>query len=119
MQFCLIFTKANGFITTVDLYPVTGRRHQLRRHLKIIGYPIWGDMRYAPYSKSDKIVNESTCSDDECDREYEGTLSAEKHPHSKMCLWALEISFPHPSRDEVVKASIEEPKWYEELRRSM
>ena len=33
--------KAHGWITTVDLEPVTGRQHQLRRHLKLVGHPIW------------------------------------------------------------------------------
>ncbi len=28
------------------LWPMTGRMHQLRRHLSSIGHPIWGDRRY-------------------------------------------------------------------------
>jgi hypothetical protein len=36
-----------GSITTLDLYPKTGRRHQLRKHLKGIGHPIIGDKRFA------------------------------------------------------------------------
>jgi tRNA pseudouridine65 synthase len=30
----------------VELEPLTGRRHQLRRHLKHLGYPIIGDAKY-------------------------------------------------------------------------
>ena len=45
-----------GWITTVDLYPVTGRKHQLRRHMKMLGHPIWGDRRYAPYVKSPTTI---------------------------------------------------------------
>lgn len=30
----------------VQLHPVTGRRHQLRRHMKHIGYPIIGDAKH-------------------------------------------------------------------------
>lgn len=34
--------------TRVELEPVTGRSHQLRVHLREIGYPILGDALYAP-----------------------------------------------------------------------
>ena len=32
----------NGTITTVDLFPITGRQHQLRKHLLSVGHPILG-----------------------------------------------------------------------------
>eukprot|EP00192_Tetraselmis_astigmatica_P010688 CAMPEP_0117673714 /NCGR_PEP_ID=MMETSP0804-20121206/14625_1 /TAXON_ID=1074897 /ORGANISM="Tetraselmis astigmatica, Strain CCMP880" /LENGTH=368 /DNA_ID=CAMNT_0005482481 /DNA_START=218 /DNA_END=1324 /DNA_ORIENTATION=+ len=35
-----------GWLTTVDLWPKTGRTHQLRRHMKGLGYPILGDPKY-------------------------------------------------------------------------
>lgn len=31
-----------GFVTLIELWPVTGRKHQLRRHMKLIGHPIIG-----------------------------------------------------------------------------
>jgi tRNA pseudouridine32 synthase/23S rRNA pseudouridine746 synthase len=34
--------------TRVELEPVTGRSHQLRVHLRELGYPILGDALYAP-----------------------------------------------------------------------
>ncbi|MBT7299657.1 MAG: RluA family pseudouridine synthase [Victivallales bacterium] len=34
------------WVTTVDLYPQTGRTHQLRRHLADLGHPILGDKQY-------------------------------------------------------------------------
>ena len=34
--------------TRVELEPITGRSHQLRVHLKALGYPILGDRLYAP-----------------------------------------------------------------------
>eukprot|EP00667_Euglena_gracilis_P017520 EG_transcript_18490 len=35
-----------GTVTAVCLRPVTGRRHQLRQHLRHLGHPIVGDRRY-------------------------------------------------------------------------
>jgi len=39
-------TAANA--TRIELEPITGRSHQLRVHLKALGYPILGDALYAP-----------------------------------------------------------------------
>lgn len=36
-----------GCLTTVDLWPKTGRTHQLRRHMSGLGFPILGDKKYA------------------------------------------------------------------------
>lgn len=43
-----------GWITTVDLWPLTGRTHQLRKHMQHMGTPILGDTvyvhnQYRPY----------------------------------------------------------------------
>ncbi|MCA9573219.1 MAG: hypothetical protein KC656_35530, partial [Myxococcales bacterium] len=35
-----------GWCTEVELEPVTGRTHQLRRHLLALGHPVLGDSRY-------------------------------------------------------------------------
>ena len=37
--------SGNG-LTTVLLTPVTGRMHQIRQHLTLIGHPVTGDIRY-------------------------------------------------------------------------
>lgn len=37
-----------GVSTRVELEPITGRSHQLRVHLRELGYPILGDALYAP-----------------------------------------------------------------------
>jgi len=69
-------SKEFEWITTVDLFPISGRRHQLRRHLVQIGHPIIGDQRYTPttlWPSSSSI--------------YADTLF----------LWSLEVDFPDPS----------------------
>lgn len=38
----------DGLSTRVELEPITGRSHQLRLHLRELGYPILGDALYAP-----------------------------------------------------------------------
>ncbi len=47
-------TRYRGF-TTVDLFPKTGRTHQLRVHMSSIGHPIAGDTLYGgrPVSEAD------------------------------------------------------------------
>lgn len=37
-----------GHVSVVDLYPISGRTHQLRRHMASLGCPILGDARYWP-----------------------------------------------------------------------
>lgn len=60
-----------GHITTVHLWPITGRKHQLRKHLQGLGHPIIGDKRYS------------------------SALSwSLQFPF--LFLWAVEIALPHP-----------------------
>lgn len=40
-------TLANLSCTRVSLYPITGRSHQLRLHMQVLGHPILGDNLYA------------------------------------------------------------------------
>lgn len=37
-----VLTGCDGWISTVELKPITGRRHQLRKHMQSIGHPIIG-----------------------------------------------------------------------------
>ncbi len=37
--------------TTVEIRLTTGRRHQIRRHLAMIGYPVMGDPRYGEHNR--------------------------------------------------------------------
>ena len=40
-------SKKYGFLSLVNLSPITGRTHQLRIHLESIGHPIIGDKQYS------------------------------------------------------------------------
>lgn len=40
----LLFQGKEGAL--LALFPITGRTHQIRLHLRSIGHPIWGDKRY-------------------------------------------------------------------------
>jgi tRNA pseudouridine32 synthase/23S rRNA pseudouridine746 synthase len=61
-------------VTLVDLSPISGRRHQLRVHLKYIGHPIVGDFNY--------------------EETYTDTF--------RMMLHAHKIVLPLPGREELV-----------------
>ena len=41
-----VHSKRFGKLNLVELIPKTGRRHQLRKHLSVIGNPILGDKNY-------------------------------------------------------------------------
>ena len=43
-----VISAGNG-MAAVALVPVTGRMHQIRQHLTLIGHPVMGDVRYRGY----------------------------------------------------------------------
>lgn len=65
-----------GRCSLVDARPLTGRTHQIRRHLKHVSHPILGDVRYGKGA-----IN----------RRYR-----ERHGLRRLALHALECSFAHP-----------------------
>ena len=44
-----VLCSGNG-LAVLALAPVTGRMHQIRQHLTLIGHPVMGDVRYKGYS---------------------------------------------------------------------
>lgn len=85
----------SGVLTTVDLWPATGRNHQLRKHLAHLGYPILGDARY-----HGKVHNTAAG----------GTRLLEGEG---LFLWALGLTFSHPITGEQLEVQIEEPEKFE------
>ncbi|HPS58228.1 MAG TPA: RluA family pseudouridine synthase [Spirochaetota bacterium] len=73
----------NGYLTLVDLFPQTGRMHQLRRHMAESGHPIAGDLLYG--------VNGNV---------YKG---------KGLFLAAVELRFTHPVTGVMVNVSIDDP----------
>jgi 23S rRNA-/tRNA-specific pseudouridylate synthase len=125
-------SSPDGWITVVNLWPVTGRRHQLRRHMQSLGHAIFGDRRYGGLAalkplpattrvaaKRDDLVLMDSCLDsDAFDRRATSEFSADLsclplHPHGRFCLWAMAIDVPHPITSEMVSFSVEEPAWFD------
>jgi 23S rRNA pseudouridine1911/1915/1917 synthase len=83
-----LITDHGSQFTLVELYPKTGRTHQIRIHLKFIGHPIVGDYFYA---------GRKTARDD---REW----------CPRLFLHASKITFFHPVTGKEVKFESELPK---------
>lgn len=66
----------------VELYPETGRKHQLRRHMQHVAHPIVGDTNYG--------------------RTRHNRYFAERFGGGRLMLAATRLSFVHPASDELV-----------------
>jgi tRNA pseudouridine65 synthase len=69
--------------------PLTGRLHQIRRHLKFIAHPIIGDTRYG--------------------KGEHNRLFRERFALHRIALHALQIRFQHPLREETIDVTA--PLW--------
>lgn len=78
-----------GWTTTVDLFPETGRTHQLRRHMASLGHPVLGDGLY-----TDGRVLRS----------------------AGLFLFAAELRLLHPRTDLPLHLELPEPAKYETFR---
>ncbi|WP_372846271.1 RluA family pseudouridine synthase [Pontiella sp.] len=79
----------SGHLTLVDLFPETGRTHQLRIHMASIGHPIVGDPKYG---------------------EPGNTLKGKG-----LFLAAVELRFPHPATQQETTVSIDVPPKFASL----
>ena len=50
----------NNLATLVSLNPITGRKHQIRKQLSMIGHPVLGDQKYNLEAKGNNILNPHT-----------------------------------------------------------
>jgi 23S rRNA pseudouridine955/2504/2580 synthase len=81
-----VVDRAGQGVAFVSLKPVTGRQHQLRAHMAILGHPILGDERY------------------QGDRDLPEGVARKLHLHARR------ISFPHPSGEGVVDVTAPLPE---------
>jgi 23S rRNA pseudouridine955/2504/2580 synthase len=87
-----VVDRAGQKVSWLSLKPVTGRQHQLRAHMAIIGHPILGDEK------------------------YQGDRDMPEGIDNKLHLHARRISFPHPSGEGVVDVTAPLP---DHMRRSL
>lgn len=76
-------------LTLIKAIPVTGRTHQIRRHLAEGGFPILGDKQYGP----------------------EGNILMGKG----LFLCATEIKFPHPETGHIMHLNIDPPPKFQKF----
>ena len=90
--------RDQGWLTLVDLWPVTGRRHQLRKHMKELGHPILGDRRHGGRQM--------------LEQEPLALTATSRH----LCLWAMEITLPHPiTGEEQFFGLMQDPTWLDQV----
>jgi RluA family pseudouridine synthase len=81
----------SGHLSRVDLFPATGRTHQLRIQMAAIGHPIVGDRKYGE----------------------PGHVLKGKG----LFLAAVELRFPHPASQEQMRVSMDPPAKFDTLLR--
>jgi len=81
-----VLQKISPDLTLLEAQPQTGRFHQIRRHLKLLGTPIVGDYRYAGPERCDSYGKKLNI----------GT---------RMLLQAKELAFVHPETGDLLTIS--------------
>ena len=79
--------KSNKQYTLLDIEIITGRKNQIRVHMKDIGHSIVGDKKYG----------------------------SNKNPIRRMCLHATYLSFKHPKTNKLIEINKNYPKIFDEL----
>ncbi|CAK0896628.1 unnamed protein product [Prorocentrum cordatum] len=115
----------SGWVSTVDLWPLTGRTHQLRKHMKFLGCPILGDRRYGGFNVAGASGEEDSDSDADAAlgaQAARGALTRLQRFQQAAARIPPHVSFPHPASWEPgaastrVVAQIEEPGCFQQIR---
>jgi len=80
------------YLSLLKIYPKTGRKHQIRKHLSEMNFPILGDQTYSP--------------------------PALKLKHKGLFLCATAVKFSHPESRKPLIVEIDAPKKYEKRLKS-
>ena len=80
LRYQVLSHQAN--LSLVQIQLLTGRSHQIRVQFSSRNNPIWGDARYNPSAK----------------------------PGQQIALWAIRLTFPHPTTKEIMTFLSEVPK---------
>lgn len=99
----------DGWITSVDLFPETGRKHQLRKHMKYLGHSILGDRRYWGFVDLEGAEDRTLDSGSHKGLRVPDDSSSVM---SRLCLWAAEITLPHPATEQDITVVLEDPAWF-------
>ena len=99
--------ERNIDITKVLLHPITGRRHQLRVHMALTGFPILGDSTYGTrrdmdsskdsgerYSPDRHIIDEDNNNEGEAQLPIDDNKRRNVHACSRMYLHAQSLALP-------------------------
>lgn len=131
-----------GYITTVKVVLETGRTHQIRRHLALLGHPIVGDMRYGLESfdqanmkeRKGNIANDVKNYEEDEEKVKGGDQNEENAEEERreekedlmrdvnakkrcMYLWSLSLTVAHPVlSNSVVHYATPEPLSFQRLR---
>ena len=88
-------------VSLLAVYPVTGRRHQVRVHLKAMGYPLAVD----PFYGGESLLLS------EFKRHYKvGKFQEERPLMDRLTLHAKSLTFVHPTSGESMTLTAELPK---------
>lgn len=92
--------EVKGSTTVVKLFPKTGRTHQLRLHMRFIGHPILGDVKYGLHG----IINEHSAS--QVEKYFGDTELMELDTNTPLQLRAVSVEFIHPLTKIKMKVSV-------------
>ena len=98
-----VLESARGY-SWLEVQPLTGRTHQIRAHLSLIGHPIVGDKIYIDLNIFREYVT--------------GGLNPEMLKRlllPRLALHASRLAFTHPSTRQRVEFSSQAPSWLEQM----
>jgi 23S rRNA pseudouridine1911/1915/1917 synthase len=87
--------RRNRQFTLLEIFPQTGRTHQIRVHLAYLGHPVLGDKKYGKTGQPDKVI-------------LAGQLD-------RLYLHAAELGFIHPESKKYLEFVSPLPKEFNEF----